>query len=137
MQLCTLSSSASSPSKFWRDIVTFFISMVTTSCFYRKTSLAHLLACSWADTTWHDHLHSHHQKFSCSVPQQATKGGLPCFSWAGPSSSDTNWMISLKSYTKIRYPYKHYRSPSHYLMWLTINSCTFFLTLASSHHLTS
>lgn len=98
----TLNSSASSPSKFRREAVMFFISMVTTSCLYSKTSLAHLLACSWADTTWHYHLHSHHQKFGCSCASAS------CQRWSAVlflgrikqvSSSDTTWMISFKSYT--------------------------------------
>lgn len=35
------------------------------------------------------------------------------------SSSDTDCMPSFKSHTRTRYPYEHYRSPSHHLMWLT------------------
>lgn len=107
--------------------------MVTTSCFYIKTSLAHLLACSWADTTWHNY-----QKFSCSCASASCQrrsmlflGRIKQVTW-----SDTNWMISFKSYTRTSLPYRHYRSPSHYLMWFTSNSCILFLTLASSHHCT-
>lgn len=32
------------------------------------------------------------------------------------SSSDTDWTISFKSHTRTRYPYEHYRSPSHHML---------------------
>lgn len=57
--------------KFRRETARAFVSAVTTCSFYRKRSLMLLLASIWADVTKSSAFH---------VPEQASTGGLLCFS---------------------------------------------------------